>query len=161
MYSACSMMYQWLWLALSLEGLHMSTDMYMRECQALDGIDECLIGTPHSKHRVDTCIYRCIVSCLTQETGGRGAVQAIQIRGSGSGSDNWTPMQNVWGAEWVSVLGHAHLSHTGRCRDAYRFIAVNDFPSRLTACLHRCRRSRPAIRLVPSLSASCRTRVVR
>lgn len=42
------------------------------------------------------------ISHLMQETGGRGAVQAIQIRGSGSGSDNWTPMQNVWGAEWVS-----------------------------------------------------------
>jgi Expansin C-terminal domain len=64
-------------------------------------------------------MYRYIVSCLTQETGGRGAVQAIQIRGSGSGSDNWTPMQNVWGAEWVSILGHAHMlqanvgMHTG------------------------------------------------
>ena len=54
------------------------------------------------------------ISHVMQETGGRGAVQAIQIRGSGSGSDNWTPMQNVWGAEWVSETGWWARSYTLR-----------------------------------------------
>jgi Expansin C-terminal domain len=47
-----------------------------------------------------------------QETGGRGAVQVIQIRGSDSGSDNWEAMQNVWGAEWASV---SHQMQSDTC----------------------------------------------
>jgi Expansin C-terminal domain len=41
-------------------------------------------------------------------------VQAIQIRGSGSGSDNWIPMQNVWGAEWVSETAWGRTFTLGR-----------------------------------------------